>query len=144
MVKFDIILHYNQTAVHYQVTWYENLKPSKTRGEHRKRMKRRFSWKTYHQRSKVETIFSVIKGMRGDSVMSRSIMTQNRETLYRVIAYNCYRITSNYFVIFGCFLHGCLDNPQLISFGSFCTSLIDFYQCMVRGSGCKVFSPAKA
>ena len=85
---------------------YENLKPSKTRGEHRRRMKRRFPWKTYHQRSKVETIFSVIKGMLGDSVTSRSIVTQNRETLYRVIAYNCYRITRNYFVIFGCFLHG--------------------------------------
>ncbi|MDE1861487.1 MAG: IS5 family transposase [Thaumarchaeota archaeon] len=85
---------------------YENLKPSKTRGEHRRRMKRRFPWKTYHQRSKVETIFSVIKGMLGDSVTSRNIVTQNRETLYRVIAYNCYRITRNYFVIFGWFLRG--------------------------------------
>ncbi|MDE1830709.1 MAG: hypothetical protein KGI25_10350, partial [Thaumarchaeota archaeon] len=61
---------------------------------------------TYHQRSKVETIFSVIKGMLGDSVTSRSIVTQNRETLYRVIAYNCYRITRTYFVIFGWFLRG--------------------------------------
>ncbi|MDE1871828.1 MAG: IS5 family transposase [Candidatus Micrarchaeota archaeon] len=85
---------------------YENLKPSKTRGEHRRRMKRRFPWRTYHQRSKMETIFSVIKGMLGDSVTSRSIVTQNRETLYRVIAYNCYRITRNYFVIFGWFLRG--------------------------------------
>lgn len=88
---------------------YENLKPSKTRGEHRRRMKRRFPWRTYHQRSKMETIFSVIKGMLGDSVTSRSIVTQNRETLYRVIAYNCYRITKNYFVIFGWFLRGFLS-----------------------------------
>lgn len=40
------------------------------------------------------------------SPSSRSIVTQNRETLYGVIAYNCYGITMNYFVIFGGFLYG--------------------------------------
>ena len=87
---------------------YENLLMSKTKDEHRKRMKRMFAWKTYHKRSKAETIFSMIKRMLGDSVMSRSIMTQNREALYRVIAYNCYRITRNYLIIYGRFLLGLL------------------------------------
>lgn len=78
----------------------EHIHVWRTRGLHRKRMKRRFDWKRYHQRSKAETIFSVIKRMLGEHVMSRRILTQNREALYRIIAYNCYRITRNYFVIY--------------------------------------------
>ncbi|MEM3008055.1 MAG: hypothetical protein QXY15_08375, partial [Candidatus Nitrosotenuis sp.] len=68
--------------------------------------KRRFDWDTYHQRSKAETIFSVIKRMLGDDILSRYILTQNREMVYRMIAYNCYRITRNYLAILGWFLHG--------------------------------------
>jgi hypothetical protein len=83
---------------------YENLQVYKTKGFHRKNMKRRFDWDTYHQRSKAETIFSVIKRMLGEYVMSRYVITQNRETMYRMIAYNCYRITRNYGIILGWFL----------------------------------------
>jgi len=78
---------------------YENLPVHKTKGLHRKQMKRRFDWDLYHQRNKVETIFSVIKRMLGEYIMSRYILTQNRETVYRIIAYNCYRITRNSLVI---------------------------------------------
>jgi hypothetical protein len=85
---------------------YEHLQVWKTRGFHRKMMKRGFDWKRYHHRSKMETIFSVIKRMLGEHIMSRYVLTQNREALYRVIAYNCYRITRNYLVIYGWFLHG--------------------------------------
>jgi hypothetical protein len=85
---------------------YESLQVWKTKGFHRKNMKRHFDWESYHQRSKVETIFSVIKRMLGECVMSRHILTQNRETMYRIIAYNCYRITRNYTVIIGWFLRG--------------------------------------
>jgi hypothetical protein len=74
---------------------YENLQIYKTKGFHRKNMKRHFDWETYHQRSKIETIFSVIKRMLGDCMMSRGIMTQNRETMYKMIVYNCYRINRN-------------------------------------------------
>ncbi len=84
---------------------YENLQVWKTKGYHRKMMKRHFDWDTYHQRSKTETIFSVIKRMLGEDILSRYILTQNRETMYRIIAYNCYRITRNHGVIFGWFLH---------------------------------------
>lgn len=78
---------------------YENLQVHKTKGFHRKMMKRHFDWDLYHQRSKVETIFSVIKRMFGEHIMSRYILTQNRETMYRVMAYNCYRINWNCLLI---------------------------------------------
>lgn len=45
------------------------------------------------------TIFSVVKRMFGDDVMSRCIVTQNREMIYRMIAYNCYRVTRDYVLI---------------------------------------------
>jgi len=78
---------------------YESLPIYKTRGYHRKQTKRRFDWKMYHHRNKAETIFSVIKRMLGEDVMSRTILTQNREIMYRVIAYNCYRITRDSLLI---------------------------------------------
>ena len=78
---------------------YENLQVHKTKGFHRKNMKRHFDWELYHQRSKVETIFSVIKRMLGGYIMSRYILTQNRETMYKMIAYNCYRINRDCLLI---------------------------------------------
>ncbi|MCX6750511.1 MAG: IS5 family transposase [Candidatus Pacearchaeota archaeon] len=48
----------------------------------------KFNEKIYHQRSKVETVFSVIKRKYGSSVLSRSFETQKRELLFRMIAYN--------------------------------------------------------
>jgi len=41
----------------------------------------------------------VIKRMFGENVTSRKISTQNRELMYRVIAYNAYRITRNNLLI---------------------------------------------
>lgn len=79
---------------------YENVPVYKTRGYHRKRLKRYGYDKTlYHQRNKTETIFSVIKRMFGENVTSRKISTQNRELFHRVIAYNGYRITRNSLLI---------------------------------------------
>jgi len=78
---------------------YETLQVWKTKGFHRKMMKRHFDWDSYHRRSKIETIFSVIKRMLGEHIMSRYILTQNRETMYKIIAYNCYRITRNCVVV---------------------------------------------
>ena len=48
----------------------------------------KFDKKIYHQRSKVETVFSVIKRKYGSSVLSKSFETQKRELLIRLIAYN--------------------------------------------------------
>ncbi len=36
-----------------------------------------------------------MKKMFGENVTYRKILTQNRELMYRVIAYNAYRITRN-------------------------------------------------
>jgi len=44
--------------------------------------------KIYHQRSKVETVFSVIKRKYGSFVLSKSFETQKRELLIRLVAYN--------------------------------------------------------
>jgi len=73
---------------------YADVPVYKTRGYHRKVLKRKgYDSMTYHHRNKTETIFSVIKRMFGENVTSRKISTQNRELMYRVIAYNAYRIT---------------------------------------------------
>jgi len=79
---------------------YENVPVYKTRGYHRKMLKRNgYDAAIYHQRNKTETIFSVIKKMFGENVTSRKISTQNRELFHRVIAYNAYRITRDNLLI---------------------------------------------
>ena len=66
----------------------------RTRGRYRKEMKRGYSKKTYHNRSKDETIFAVIKKTTGDEVRSVTTRGQNNEIRFRVIAYNAMRIAS--------------------------------------------------
>ncbi|MCH9658866.1 hypothetical protein K0U27_09315 [archaeon] len=78
-----------------------------TKGRHRKALKRDgYDDTVYHQRNKVETIFSVIKRMFGDPATSRNVITINHEMMYRVITYNCHRIMPNIFVFQIWFLHG--------------------------------------
>jgi len=60
----------------------------RTRGRYLKEMKRGYSKKKYHQRSKDETVFSVIKRTMGDEVRSMRTRAQNNEIRFRVIAYN--------------------------------------------------------
>ena len=63
-------------------------------GRHRRQMRREFesgaAQAVYSQRSKTETIFSVIK-MFGSAVRSRSGHAREVELIYRVLAYNCHR-----------------------------------------------------
>ena len=47
-----------------------------------------FDEKIYHQRSKVETVFSVIKRKYGCFILSKSFEAQKKELLFRMIAYN--------------------------------------------------------
>jgi hypothetical protein len=49
---------------------YQDIPVWRTRGRYRKEMKRGYSRKKYHQRSKDETVFSVIKRTMGDEVRS--------------------------------------------------------------------------
>jgi transposase len=48
----------------------------------------KFNDQIYHQRSKVETVFSVIKRKYGSSILSKNFESQKRELLIRMIAYN--------------------------------------------------------
>ena len=57
-------------------------------------MKRGYSKKTYHQRSKDETIFSVIKRTMGDEVRSIGVKAQNNEMRMKIISYNAARIAN--------------------------------------------------
>ena len=53
----------------------------------------------YNQRNKDETIMSVIKRLFGEHVTSRLVRTQNRELLFRCIAYNMHRVTSLFLLL---------------------------------------------
>ncbi len=48
----------------------------------------KFDKKIYHQRSKVKTVFSVIKRKYESFVLSKSFEIQKKELLIRLIAYN--------------------------------------------------------
>ena len=79
---------------------YEHVPIRKTHGKYRKQMKRGgYSKLLYNQRSKNETILSVIKRLFGEHITSRLGKTQNRELSFRCIAYNIHRLT-NLFIIF--------------------------------------------
>lgn len=77
---------------------------------YRKEMKRGYSKKVYHQRSKDETFFSVVKMTIGDEVRSVRTKAQNNEIGFRVIAYNAMRIAS----LASSFLRGFLQSPLLV------------------------------
>jgi len=66
----------------------------RTKGRYRKQMKRGYSKKKYHQRSKDETIFSVVKRTMGDEVRSVKTKAQNNEMRLKIISYNAARISS--------------------------------------------------
>lgn len=63
----------------------------RTKGKYRKQMRHCFGM-TYNQRSKCETVFSVIKRMFGSETHSHHDIMKEKELLLKVIAYN-YRTT---------------------------------------------------
>ena len=83
---------------------YQDVPIWRTRGRYRKEMKRGYSKKTYHQRSKDETIFSVIKRTMGDEVRSVKTRAQNNEMRFKIISYNAARMASIDYSLFGGFL----------------------------------------
>lgn len=64
----------------------------RTTGADRKRLKRHFPTKKYHQRSKKETVWGVVKQMFGDAVRATTFRMQKIELLFRYLAYNIDRI----------------------------------------------------
>ena len=59
----------------------------------RKRIALNFDKETYHQRSKVETIFSVIKRKYGSCLKGKNYITQQRELLQKILTCNIDRLT---------------------------------------------------
>lgn len=58
----------------------------------------KFNEQIYHQRSKVETVFSVIKRKYGSVLRARSVATQRGELISKLLAYNIDR-TVNYLLL---------------------------------------------
>jgi len=69
---------------------YPHIPYRKTSGKNYERagVPLKFDEKIYHQRSKVEGVFSVIKRKYGSYVLSRTFESQKKELLFRLIAYN--------------------------------------------------------
>ncbi|MEM3243359.1 MAG: hypothetical protein QXP63_02445, partial [Conexivisphaerales archaeon] len=82
----------------------EDVPVWRTKGRYRKEMKRGYSKKKYHQRSMVETIFSVIKRTMGDEIRSVKTVAQNNEMRAKIIGYNAARIVDMASSLFGGFL----------------------------------------
>ncbi|GIU71233.1 MAG: hypothetical protein KatS3mg003_0712 [Candidatus Nitrosocaldaceae archaeon] len=49
--------------------------------------------KIYYQRNKVEAVISVIKRIFDDNIRSKRVVAENRELMFRMIAYNAYRLS---------------------------------------------------
>ena len=58
----------------------------------RKQARMQFDEQKYHQRSKIETIFSCIKRKYGATLRSKSPLTRRRESLQKVLAHNLDRL----------------------------------------------------
>ena len=67
----------------------------RTKGEYRKKAKRRINRLRANYRSKNETINSVIKRTEGSMIRSRNVGMQNKELLFKEIAYNANRLIKN-------------------------------------------------
>lgn len=68
-------------------------KKHRTQGYWRKKLRHGYNKRKYHQRSKIESVFFVIKRLFGAILQSKKWHTQKIELLCKIIAYNAYRLT---------------------------------------------------
>jgi len=61
--------------------------------------KKQFDEKEYHQRSKVEAIFSSVKRKYGSNLRAKDFYSQKKEVLCKLIAYNVDRVIKNIFYL---------------------------------------------
>jgi hypothetical protein len=71
----------------------------------------KFDESVYHQRSKVETVFSVIKRKYGSVVKGRSFESQKKEIICKLIAYNIDRKIK----VFSLLIIGFQQSPIILS-----------------------------
>lgn len=71
----------------------ENVPAWKTKGKYRKELKKKKGYKKedYNQRNKAETAFSFMKRLLGEAVNSKKVGMQNKEMIFKMIAYNTHR-----------------------------------------------------
>lgn len=67
----------------------------RTKGEYRKKAKRRIKKLRANYRSKNETVFSVLKRIQGSAIRSVNVSMQNKEMIFKEIAYNARRFITN-------------------------------------------------
>ena len=63
-------------------------------GRYRRRHLRDFDEDAYHERAKVETVFSVEKRKMGSHVLARVPSRQHKELIFRAFSYNSGRMES--------------------------------------------------
>jgi len=68
-----------------------NRKRKRISGYYRRRLAQSFDQEKYHQRNKVETVFSVLKRKFGESIKARKYRLQIKEIKIKVILYNILR-----------------------------------------------------
>ena len=100
----------------------EDVPVYKTRGRYRKLMKKGYSKKKYHQRSKNETVNSVVKRKWGDGTLALDWRLQNKEIIFRLILYAARRFTSLLFLL-----------TQKIPFSPLFFSFYNFFRERVSG-----------
>jgi len=71
---------------------YREKPIKKTSGRLRRQLKQDFPTDEYRQRSKIETIISVVKRCYGSTIHSRKHRTKKNELYFKLIAYNCRRV----------------------------------------------------
>lgn len=77
----------------------------KMKGRYRKRMRRNFPTKLYHQREKIETVNFVEKNKFGEGLRSRLLRMQRKEMVVVDIVYNIYRYMNHFYFALKGFLH---------------------------------------
>ena len=76
-----------------------NRKRKRISGYYRRRIAQSFDDEKYHQRNKVETVFSVMKRKFGESLKARKFRLQVKEIKIKVILYNLSRIISTFAIL---------------------------------------------
>ncbi len=70
------------------------------KGFYRKKAMKHFDKRVYNQRSKSETVFSVLKKRFGDTLQSKTQWMRNKELSIKCLTYNLYRETLCYLIPF--------------------------------------------
>lgn len=74
----------------------------RTKGKYRKKAKRRINKLRANYRSKIESINSAMKRIEGSTVRGIKVSMQNKETLFKELAYNADRLSKIYKIIISC------------------------------------------